>query len=238
MVEIQQCPVCHIFIHLDKKGRILNPYSDNYPEADESLIRYIQNEDARVLPPAPQRTERYHTALRDIRLDKKNYILAKGNYVIYPKKQCLYYWFGTRRVVACAVHDGLRDPLLIPFRQKQGQWRHLFKLTRKVVSWDGVSNFDDWLADSSETAYAENATLNGMYEVILENGVFTGYNEVNFKKTGIQYTNNDDVSKKMKNDLVAFEFLYNYDKNINDPCCMVGFQRDPKLGVAMIVLIY
>jgi hypothetical protein len=61
MAEIQACPVCHIFIHLDKNERILNPCSDNYPEA----------------PQAPQRTERYHTAARDIRLDKKNYILAK-----------------------------------------------------------------------------------------------------------------------------------------------------------------
>jgi hypothetical protein len=57
MIEIQQCPVCHIFIHLDKNGRILNPYSDNYPEADPSFIRYIQNPDVRMLAQAPQRTE-------------------------------------------------------------------------------------------------------------------------------------------------------------------------------------
>jgi hypothetical protein len=112
-----------------------------------------------------------------------------------------------------------------------------------------VSNFEDWLANTSKTAYEENVTLkilvnrkriiyHGVHEAILENGVFTGYNEVDLKKTSIQYTKNDDVSGKMKNDRAVFEFLYNYDKEINEPCCMVGFQYDRKLGVAMTVLIY
>jgi hypothetical protein len=41
MAEIQACPICHIFIHLNEKGRILNPKSKNYPRADKSLIKGI-----------------------------------------------------------------------------------------------------------------------------------------------------------------------------------------------------
>jgi hypothetical protein len=39
MLEIQQCPVCHIFVHLDKNGKILNPYSDNPSKPEESFAR-------------------------------------------------------------------------------------------------------------------------------------------------------------------------------------------------------
>jgi hypothetical protein len=43
MVEIQACRVCHIFVILDKDGKILNPYSNNPSKADESLMRCIPN---------------------------------------------------------------------------------------------------------------------------------------------------------------------------------------------------
>jgi hypothetical protein len=115
MLEIQQCPVCHIFVHLDENSKILNPYSNNYPEADLSLIRYTRDESARILPHAPERTNRRKIAVLDLRLDKKNFVLATDSYVLYPKDQCLYYWLGNGRLAACAVHPDLQDVLLTPF---------------------------------------------------------------------------------------------------------------------------
>jgi hypothetical protein len=70
MAKIQPCPMCHIFMTL-KNGKIINQYSKNYPYLDESLMRYIQNPEERVLPHAPQKANRFHTILTDIRLDKK-----------------------------------------------------------------------------------------------------------------------------------------------------------------------
>jgi hypothetical protein len=118
MVEIQQCPVCHIFVHLDKNGKILNPYSINYPFPDSSFFKCIRNEEERKLPHAPEKANRRKIAALDLRLDKKNYVLAIDSYVIYPKEQCLYYWFGDRHLAACAVHLDLQGVLLTPFSQK------------------------------------------------------------------------------------------------------------------------
>jgi hypothetical protein len=42
----------------------------------------------------------------------------------------------------------------------------------------------------------------------------------------------------MKEKDVVFEFFYNYDQTISDPCCVVSFQYDLKLGIAMVVIIY
>jgi hypothetical protein len=77
-----------------------------------------------------------------------------------------------------------------------------------------------------------------VYEVELLNGVIQGYYETDNKKTDIKYSNDEDAKKKMKNKKYVFEFLYDYNKKTTDPCCVVSFEYDPLLGVAMTVLIY
>jgi hypothetical protein len=77
-----------------------------------------------------------------------------------------------------------------------------------------------------------------MYEMRLKNGSIEGYEETDREKTEIRYSDEEDVKKKIKEGGVVFEFLYKYDKKITEPCCVVGFQEDPKLGQAMIVVIY
>jgi hypothetical protein len=72
----------------------------------------------------------------------------------------------------------------------------------------------------------------------LKNGRIKGYEESVRGKTDIPYSDEEDARQKIKESAVVFEFLYKYDKSITDPCCVVGFQDDPKLGVAMVVVIY
>jgi hypothetical protein len=247
MLEIQQCPVCHIFVRLDKNGKILNPYSDNPSKPDESLMRCIQNPDDRKLPLAPEKAKLRNIAAFDLRLDKKNFVLATDSYVIYPKDRCLYYWFGNRHLAACAVHPDLQKVLLTPFLQKQ-EWKHVFRLTRKFVAFDGeTTELADYLGDFSEDAYAEDKILtidingrpikhHGLYKMKIKNGKIESYEETDREKISIRYSDEEDVREKLKK--VIFEFLYKYDKSINDPCCVVGFQEDAKLGVAMLVVIY
>jgi hypothetical protein len=210
-------------------------------------MRYIQNPDERKLPHAPEKAKLRKTAAFDLRLDKKNFVLAIDSYVIYPKDQCLYYWFGNRHLAACAVHLDLQKVLLTPFSQKQ-ECKHVFKFTRKFVAFDGeTTELADYLGDFSEDAYAEDNILtidvngrpidhHGLYEMKIKNGKIEGYQETDREKIGIRYSDEKDVRDKLKK--VTFEFLYKYDKSINDPCCVVGFQEDPKLGVAMVVVIY
>jgi hypothetical protein len=78
----------------------------------------------------------------------------------------------------------------------------------------------------------------GVYEMKLKNGSIEGYEETDKEKTDIRYTNEEDARKKIEEGGVVFEFLYKHDKSITEPCCVVGFQDDPKLGVAMVVVIY
>jgi hypothetical protein len=242
MVEIQQCPVCHIFVRLDKNGKILNPLSDTPSVPDESLMRSIPNKEERMLPLAPEKAKRRKVAALDLRLDKKNYVVATDSYLIYPKDQCLYYWFKNKHLAACAVHPDLQDVLLTPFPQKQ-EWKHVFRYTRKFKNWDGeVIELVEYLGDFSENAYAEDMILtidvngrpiehHGLYEMKIKNGIVEGYKKTNKEKISIRYT--DERVKK-----VTFEFLYNHDKSINDPCCVVAFEEDSKLGQAMTVVIY
>jgi hypothetical protein len=65
-------------------------------------------------------------------------------------------------------------------------------------------------------------------------GRIEGYEETNKEKISIRYA--DELREKLKK--VTFEFLYKHDKSINDPCCVVAFEEDSKLGQAMTVVIY
>jgi hypothetical protein len=250
MVEIQACPVCHIFIHL-KNGKILNPYNDIYPNADESLVMYVQKPKDRLLPHASERTIRYKKSKEDINLNKKDYVLAIDSYIIYPKEQCLYYWFSKEQqpIVACAVRFDLQRMLLSPFWQKRGDWKHVLNIKRKLKSWDGVSSLESYFGNIDEDMFAEDVDLtllvygkpilyDGVYELKLHNREIEGYHEIDMKKASIDYEDDNDVKNKMKENKLVFEFLYNYDQTITDPCCVVSFQYDPKLGVAMVVIIY
>jgi hypothetical protein len=107
MTEIETCPVCHIYIHLSADGKILNPCSNNYPSADESLMRYIRNLMERVLPHAPQRTVRQIAVLGNTRLNKDKFVQAFDSFIIYPREQFLYYWLETPNLPACAVNPTL-----------------------------------------------------------------------------------------------------------------------------------
>jgi hypothetical protein len=140
--------------------------------------------------------------------------------------------------------------LLPPFFEKQGKWKHVLKITPKFVEWDGVTEFDDYWGDFSEDGYAEDKILtmlvNGklvfhddVFEVKLINGVLKDYVETERKKKiVIDYNNDDDIEKKIKKNNPVFEFFYNYDQTVASPCCIVSSEVDPKLGVAMIVVIY
>jgi hypothetical protein len=123
-------------------------------------------------------------------------------------------------------------------------------MTRKFVVFDGeTTELADYFGDFSENAYAEDKILtiqindrqinhHGVYEMKLKNGSVEGYEETNREKTSIRYSDEEDARQKIKEGGVVFEFLYKYDKSITDPYCVVGFQEDPKLGQAMIVVIY
>jgi hypothetical protein len=206
--------------------------------------------DERMLPHAPERANRRKIAALDLRLDKKNYVMATDSYLIYPKDQCLYYRFKNGLLSGCAVHPTLQGMLLTPLSQKQGQLKYTFHMTRKFVAFDGEeTELEDYLGDFSENAYAEDKILtiqingrpidhHGVYEMKLKNGSIEGYQETNREKTDIRYSDEEDARQKIKEGAVVFEFLYKYDKSITDPCCVVGFQEDPKLGGVMIVVIY
>jgi hypothetical protein len=118
-----------------------------------------------------------------------------------------------------------------------------------VKGWDGVTSVEDYWGDLSENANVEDVTLkmlvNGnpifhdeVYEATLENRVIKGYNEIVMKKTSIHYGDDDDGRQKIKNKQAIFEFLYNYNQRIGHPCCVVSFEYDPILGIAMTVVIY
>jgi hypothetical protein len=157
MMEIQECPVCHIFIHL-KKGEIINKNSNNWHKPDKSLVKYVKGD--KLLPHTATRTIRWEDSKTDARLNKKEYVLAKDSYIAYPRDECLYYWFSKGQpVVACAVRHDLQGVLLTPFMQKTGQWRRALNISRKVRSWDGVTSYKDYWGDLSENAYVEDATL-------------------------------------------------------------------------------
>jgi hypothetical protein len=247
MAEIQQCPVCHIFIHLDEKGRILNPNSNNYPRADESLIKGIRNPTERVLPHAPQRTKRYELVKYDIRLDKKDFVLAIDSYVVYPRHKCLCHWFQSTRLIA--VRPTLENPLLILFAEKEGRWSNALRITREVKAWDGVSTYEDYLSNNiGENAHANDVLVKilvkgkpmeyyGVYEVHIHNGVLQGYYETEQRRVNIDYDNGSDAEKKMKEKQAVFEFLYSYTQTTVNPCCVASFQYDRKLGVAMTIII-
>jgi hypothetical protein len=149
------------FIHLDAKGKIQNPNSKNYPRADESLIKGIHNPRESVLPHSPQRTARSELVKYDIRLDKKDFVLATDSYVVYPRYKCLYPWFLSNRLIACAVHPTLENPLLIPFPEKKAGWSHALRVTREGKAWDGVSTYQDYLNNNvGENADVEDVTVN------------------------------------------------------------------------------
>jgi hypothetical protein len=57
------------------------------------------------------------------------------------------------------------------------------------------------------------------------------------KNINIHYPDDNDGKKKMKEKQVMFEFLYNYNQTAKDPYCVASFQYDPKLGVAMTIII-
>jgi hypothetical protein len=244
MLEIQQYPMCHIFIHLDKNGRILNTNSNNYPRADESLIKGIQTHN---LPHAPQRTARYEIVKYDIRLDKKDFVLATDSYAIYSRNQCLYHWFQSTRLIACAVHHTLQKQLLTPFREKEGEWRHVLHITREMKGWDAVSGYEDYSNNVSANV-ANDVMLKilvkgkpmehyGVYVVEIYNGVLQGYSEIEQRSVNIDYDNSSDAEKKMKEKQAVFEFLYSYTQTVVDPCCVASFKYNPKLGVAMTIII-
>jgi hypothetical protein len=246
---MQACPICHIFIHLDNKGKIINPNSKNYPRADESLIKGISNPTESVLPHAPQRTNRSKLVKYDIRLDMKDFVLAIDSYLVYPRYKCLYHWFLSTSLIACAVHPSLENPLLIPFPEKKGRWGHALHVTREVKAWDGVSTYQDYLSNNvGENADADDVLFKilvkgkpmehyGVYEVHIHNGVLQGYYETEQKSVNIDYDNGSDREKKMKEKQVVFEFLYSHTQTVVDPCCVASFKYDPKLGVAMTIII-
>jgi hypothetical protein len=70
----------------------------------------------------------------------------------------------------------------------------------------------------------------------IKNGKIESYKETDREKISIRYSDEKDVKENLKK--VTFEFLYKYDISINDPCCVVSFEEDAKLGVAMVVVIY
>jgi hypothetical protein len=119
-----------------------------------------------VLPPAPQRTKRYELAKYYIRLDKKDFVLAIDSYLVYPKYKCLYHWFLSTGLIACAVHPSLKKLLLTPFLEKEGSWNHALHITRKVKAWDGVSTYQDYLSNN----VGENAEANDVLLKILVKG--------------------------------------------------------------------
>jgi hypothetical protein len=90
MTEIQACPVCHIYITLDR-WRIVNKYSRNFPNPDESLIKYIPNAEDRLLPHTLERTKRQLKVIADTRLDKEIYVVQSDSFPIYARDQYLYY---------------------------------------------------------------------------------------------------------------------------------------------------
>jgi hypothetical protein len=86
--------------------------------------------------------------------------------------------------------------------------------------------------------YGKPIKHNGVYEMKLLNGQLQGYHETDReKKTEIQYDDDKDVKMKIKKKQVVFEFLYNYNQT-DDRCCVVSFEYDLLLGVAMTVIIY
>jgi hypothetical protein len=215
----------HISVRLDKNCKILNPYSDNHPRADESLIRHVQNPDERKLPHPPERARLRNIGAVDLRLDKKNFVLATDSYVIYPKDQCLYYWFGKNHVVACAVHPDLQNKLLTPLSQKQRRLKYTFHMTRKFVTFDGeTTELVDYLGDFTENPYVDQILRidvngrpinhHGAYEMRLRNGSIEGYEERDKEKTDIRYTDEKDARSKIKEGGVVFDFLYRYDRKI------------------------
>jgi hypothetical protein len=233
-----------------EKGRIQNPKSKNYRKADESLIKDVRNLTESVLPHAPQRTTCYDLVKYDIRLDKKDFVLATDSYVIYPRHKCLYHWFQSTCLIACAVLPALENPLLIPFKEKEGRWSHALHIMPEVKAWDGVSTYEDYLSNNvGENAYANDVLVKilvkgkpmehyGVYEVHIYNGLLQAYYETKERSVNIDYDNGNDAEKKMKEKQVVFEFLYSYTQTVVDPCCVASFQYDLKLGVAMTIIIY
>jgi hypothetical protein len=204
MTEIQACPICHIFIHL-KNGKILNPHNDIYPNPDESLVKYIGKERDKLLPQVPERTKCCYKSKEDIRLNKKDFVIAIDSYLIYPRDQCLYHWFSKEQpVIACTVRPDLQSMLLSPFWQKAGDWKHVLNIKPKLKSWDGVSSLESYFGNIGEDMYAEDVNLSmlvygkpreydGVYEVTLYNREIQGYREIDMKKTSIDYGNGNDV---------------------------------------------
>jgi hypothetical protein len=123
-------------------------------------MRCIPNKEERMLAHAPERVNRRKIAVLDLRLDKKNYVLATNSYLIYPKDHCLYYRFKNGLHSACAVYPTLQGVLLTPLSQKRGQLKYTFHMTRKFVAFDGeATELVDYLGDFSENAYAEDQIL-------------------------------------------------------------------------------
>jgi hypothetical protein len=76
-----------------------------------------------------------------------------------------------------------------------------------------------------------------VYEVHIHNGVLQGYYETERRSVNIDYDNGNDGEKKMKEKQAVFEFLYSYTQTTVDPCCVASFKYDPKLKVAMTIII-
>jgi hypothetical protein len=182
----------------------------------------MRNSVESVLPPAPQRTKRSQLVKYDIRLDKKDFVLASDSYLVYPRHKCLYHWFLSTRLTACAVHPSLENPFLTPFLEKKGRWSHVLRIAREVKAWDGVSTYQDYLSNN----VGENADVNdvlvkifvkgkpmeyyGVYVVEIYNGVLQGYYEIEQSSVNIDYDNGSDAEKKMKEKQAIFEFFYSY----------------------------
>jgi hypothetical protein len=118
-----------------------------------------------------------------------------------------------------------------------------------VEAWDGVSTYEDYLSNNvGENADANDVLVKilvkgkpmehyGVYVVEIYNGVLQGYYEIEQRSVNIDYDNGSDAEKKMKEKQAVFEFLYTHTQTTVDPCCVASFQYDPKLGVAMTIII-